>query len=128
MNPVQSESMSKWTTVLFLVAAVLPFVGFIVASTLNPTGWLSDVVVFPYLFPVILLEAMLPGGMELTNLSLFLGVVVIGIIVYAIRQKYKTSSPGFKFGFAISTFTVSLLYTIFMSSIVATAEEHEFVG
>lgn len=126
MDPDESESLGKWTTVLFLAAAVLPFVGFIIGSTLNPSGWLSGQVLFPYAFPLILIavliESILPG-LEFTYLTLFLGVVAIGVVVHAIRRKYKASPPKFKFGFAVTTFIVSFLYMLFVVDLVETAAE-----
>lgn len=126
----QSEPLRKRASALFLIAAILPFAGFIVGSGLNPTGWMSNLLVLPYvlMLPIISITALIPGA-ELTNTTLFLAVIAIVIIVHFIRRKYKASnSPNRKLNYAAGAFIVSLLYTIFITNLIATAEEHEFTG
>lgn len=95
----------------FYVAAAiaLPLITWCVAALINPSGWMSD------LGPLMAVSLMVPVGLWYISTPL---AILLAVLIWKKKRKIA----------AILTFILSVLWSIFLFHLTATADESEFVG
>jgi sterol desaturase/sphingolipid hydroxylase (fatty acid hydroxylase superfamily) len=104
--------------VLLVFAALMPLAGWAIGANINPSGWMSDDPVMSYVLILILVS--------------HYWYYAIGAVILFFCIEYflvKDSGSGIVFKLAsIFIFILSLIYSIFLMTIVKDANSSEFTG
>jgi hypothetical protein len=112
------EGAKKLYTTLFILALVLPLVGWGIGARLNPEGWMSNDPLIPYLYAYMFAVTYWP----VTLAAIFL------IIVYLRLYIAKAGSLATFKTLSVLAFIVSLLFSIIIMTVVRDADSSEFTG
>lgn len=104
------------TIAIFVMALLLPMIGWAIGAYNNPNGWMSDSPVMAYIFAVFLLVY-----------YWYISVPAVLLLLWAISSIKPNNSLASRL-ISYVVFVVSLVVSIFVMTLVEDANESEFTG